>query len=162
MFGQCAASLYAWIRLVVHLWWVGNRCESQKKKNFIMNHELNYVNQLFISYQIKDTIITTCCSDRSTITFAASQWEATLVEISKVWTGSFGRPRHDDLFLCWRRFEVVETLSIIEVHTPHVIVLGWKFYICHMRMDLQCSFIFFGWINMTRTMMYIKHFEHWG
>ena len=33
--GQCAC-LYARAGLVVHLWWVGNRCESKKKKELII------------------------------------------------------------------------------------------------------------------------------
>jgi len=33
-FGQCAC-LYAWVGLVVHHWWIGNQCESQKKWWFL-------------------------------------------------------------------------------------------------------------------------------
>jgi hypothetical protein len=38
-FGQCAC-LYARVRLVVYLWWIGNRCESKKRRSILLSHDL--------------------------------------------------------------------------------------------------------------------------
>jgi len=63
--GQCAY-LYAWAGLVVHPWWVENRCKSKKKKNLIF-YKLTFFNGKMLMVHLCDKTFTSLFGFKSII-----------------------------------------------------------------------------------------------